>query len=59
MQIMSCRMGAGIRVYVSGRSHCLIAVVFERSGMAMTTGAWTLGLVLGPAVGGRYCIACR
>jgi len=26
--------------------------VFERSGMAMTTGAWTLGLVLGPAVGG-------
>jgi hypothetical protein len=27
--------------------------VFERSGMAMTTGAWTLGLVLGPAVGGE------
>ena len=30
-----------------------VCVVFERSGMAMTTGAWTLGLVLGPAVGGR------
>jgi hypothetical protein len=29
-----------------------VCVVFERSGMAMTTGAWTLGLVLGPAVGG-------
>lgn len=26
--------------------------VYERRGMAMTTGSWTLGFVLGPAIGG-------
>ena len=33
-----------------------VYVVYERNGMAMTTGAWTLGLVLGPAVGGEHIV---